>query len=676
MAQFILHPKYIAKSYQPTDLFDSFSMRLLGSRPCRIVTQDRPDESHISTSLLIAGKRHSFVDLLTDLQKKATVDKSEALASVIRIEEIRSFDAVDKIHTAVGNDDWYELVLHKFDRTYAPNNTQGLHTLAGELEVEIKDKLIFEANNLVFYPVHGAKKGVEQLAKYSTIRAIRPMPKLRMEPMGDTLRSFPTSVQLPLFQKSNNRGPAIIVLDGGLPDDCPINDWVERYSLSNPDADNVDDFASHGLAVCSALLFGNIRGVPEPLHTQISVARVIDSSCKEDDPLSLYKALANIKSELETGAYDFANLSLGPELPIEDDDVSAWTAVLDSLLVTGECLVTVAVGNNGERDQNSGNARIMIPSDCVNAMSVGAATSEEDEWDRAPYSAIGPGRSPGIVKPDVVAFGGVKGHEFHVLTPGRSPHVGSIMGTSFAAPLALRKAVQVYEAGEGSLLPLTTKALLIHTAEPHETKDKDETGWGRISSNVENIVTTNNGEATIVYQGHLNPGKYLRARIPIPQQVSQISEKVEISATFAFSCPVDPQSPDVYTRAGLTPTFRPKTSLTGTGTHPSSQAFFTSRDTSTLYPTEEQQRKDQGKWETVRHSSIRKLGTSLSNPVFDVHYISRKSGGVAKNAEPIPYSLIITLKAPKISNLSELILNEYQQLIELKPTIDVSDIEN
>jgi hypothetical protein len=81
--------------------------------------------------------------------------------------------------------------------------------------------------------------------------------------------------------------------------------------------------------------------------------------------------------------YQFINLSLGPDLPIEDTEVHAWTSVIDDLLSDGETLMTVAVGNNGEMDRESGNARIQVPSDCVNALAVGACdTVNETEWIR------------------------------------------------------------------------------------------------------------------------------------------------------------------------------------------------------------------------------------------------------------------------------------------------------
>ena len=60
--------------------------------------------------------------------------------------------------------------------------------------------------------------------------------------------------------------------------------------------------------------------------------------------------LDRIDKVLVEKEYDFINLSIGPQLPIEDDDVHAWTAVIDERLSRGTTLATIAVGNDGEGD--------------------------------------------------------------------------------------------------------------------------------------------------------------------------------------------------------------------------------------------------------------------------------------------------------------------------------------
>ena len=48
--------------------------------------------------------------------------------------------------------------------------------------------------------------------------------------------------------------------------------------------------------------------------------------------------------------YEFINISLGPRLPIEDDDVTEWTAALDERFAAGRAVATVATGNDGDAD--------------------------------------------------------------------------------------------------------------------------------------------------------------------------------------------------------------------------------------------------------------------------------------------------------------------------------------
>ena len=114
-------------------------------------------------------------------------------------------------------------------------------------------------------------------------------------------------------------------------------------------------------AVTSALLFGPLQdGVtPDRPYAAVDHYRVLDADTMKDDQQELYTVLERIQDVLESRPkYDFVNLSLGPDLPIEDNDVHAWTAVLDQLFADGQTLPAIAIGNSGELDWSSGNARI------------------------------------------------------------------------------------------------------------------------------------------------------------------------------------------------------------------------------------------------------------------------------------------------------------------------------
>jgi hypothetical protein len=75
---------------------------------------------------------------------------------------------------------------------------------------------------------------------------------------------------------------------------------------------------------------------------------VLDVDTMNDDQRELYTVLERVQDVLESRPkYDFVNLSLGPDWPIEDNDVHAWTAVLDRLFSDGLTLPVIAVGNSG-----------------------------------------------------------------------------------------------------------------------------------------------------------------------------------------------------------------------------------------------------------------------------------------------------------------------------------------
>jgi hypothetical protein len=82
--------------------------------------------------------------------------------------------------------------------------------------------------------------------------------------------------------------------------------------------------------------------------------------------------------------------------------------------------------------------------------------------------------------------------------------------------------------------------------------------------------------------------------------------------------------------------------------------------------------RDMGKWETVLHGAKSMRGSSLKNPVFDIHYNAREAGGRATGAEKILYALIITVEAPKHVDLYNEILRAYAKtLAPIQPQVSL-----
>jgi hypothetical protein len=331
-------------------------------------------------------------------------------------------------------------------------------------------------------------------------------------------------------------------------------------------------------------------------------------------------------------------------------------------------LPTIAVGNSGEQDWPSGNARIQAPSDCVNALAIGSCDRVGTDWKRAPYSSIGPGRSPGIIKPDGLAFGGSSKEPYWVLNAENPGAAMPITGTSFAAPTALRTAVGIRTHFGKLLSPLAIKALLVHGCEDGGHA-KAEVGWGRIPNEIESLVISDQHTAHIVYQGDLRPASWIRMQIPIPAET--LEGMVNIAATFCFTTPTDPQDPLNYTRSGLEVRFRPHYDKRQKPTqrHADTSSFFQAKD---VYVAESDLRADAHKWETTMHKEVSVRGSGLANPVFDVHYNARQAGRNARGADRIPYALVITITSKNTNELYNKILQRYPTILEpLVPVVEI-----
>jgi len=205
---------------------------------------------------------------------------------------------------------------------------------ANTLKIKVHEQLAMQAGSLWFVPVEGSSIAMKMLAAFSFIRVLRPMPLLRgIRPVS---RSPPISMgcQLPNEMPISNE-PRVAILDGGLPEHHPLTPmWLNSYKISDPTAKDQIDALEHGLAVSSAFLFGPLTpgGVAPRPYAPINHVRVLDDHANTEDPLQLYRTLGHIEEVLMSRQYDFINLSLGPDLPIEDEDVHSWTSVIDDLL--------------------------------------------------------------------------------------------------------------------------------------------------------------------------------------------------------------------------------------------------------------------------------------------------------------------------------------------------------
>ena len=656
-----LHPAYLAKSYFPTRLLTKFDLRPVGSKfipivPKKTIGRKKVGSQEVQTiELYIAGLRRDIAMLCSHLQDE------DLFSDVRKVERIRAFDAGERL---IGDVDdlakskVFELVLHS-DR-YDDSIVRSFLELAKKCDMEVMPKKRIQTAGLCFLPVKAESyEALTSVEPFSFLRLVRRMPRLReisremegkVEPLSlTTLPPCPANI------------PRVAVFDVGCDVAPQLNGWVSENPLSRSLPSRG---VKHGTMVNSALLFGPVEKT-KPLNpvAHIDSYQVIDPMDRSS-PLELYEALERICQKLDTYDYEFANLSIGPNLPIEDDEVHAWTATLDEKLASGRTLMTVAVGNNGESDFASGNARVEVPGDSVNALSVGASTvsGEDPNWERSSYSAVGPGRMPGRIKPDVLDFGGSEKNGFGVIDPVGS-QLMHLSGTSFAAPNALHKCIAL-KTKYPELTPLALKALMIHTASRKRDSDALECGHGNLPSNLDRYVVCGQDEMTVVYQGRLDPRKYVKAEIPVPKT---LKGRITLRATLCYATGVSPETPGNYTRSAIEVYLRPNIAkTTKDAARPPSKPFFEHGP----YESEAHLREYGLKWDTVMQGEKSfDSSKSVSAPFFELHYMAREGMNYKVDAGQIPYALIVTIKAPKTPDIYAQVLERYK--LKIRPIVEV-----
>ena len=665
-----LHPAYLAKSYFPDDFLRKANLKAVGSRPVtfvprREVRKNKTEgELQLSTQIFVAGKREDFT-LLPTLLSSWSEESPEGL-ELREIEDISAFTSADRLQiNTETSGDVYEIVLHRPGRWISDALEEYARTVGATV---LFDKS-FLVKGLQFLPVRAGSTQIRALGEFSFLRVIRNMPTLRamLPTITRVFGTGKTSVRIPTAAPVD---PSIrvAVFDAGMPDIPALAPYVDSIEPNGIGA-VVAECQEHGLAVTSALLFGPLTpGEEAPLpFAKVTHYRVVDANSGRD-PVYLYDMLRHIDDTLRDGKFDFANISVGPEYPFDDGDIHPWTAVLDERLSTGNTIVTIAAGNTGEGDRLLGLHKIQVPADCVNAIAVGACDSPDGSWKRALWSSMGPGRSPGVFKPDGLSFGGTIQRPFLVLSEETDPSLVGVFGTSFAAPYALRSGIGVRALlGKDQINALAIRALLIHHAEDlgHHPS---ESGWGRFLADPNDMITCEDGAVHVLYQGEIAPAQYQRAPIPLPSSIPNV--RVEITATVCFASDTDPQDPLHYTRSGIDVLFcKDDAYVDPKGSRKRKTRSFFRREQ--RFDDELTLRIDAHKWEPVVRQKARMLASLMRRPYFELHHNARRAGGKSPSDRPIRFALVVSIKAPKVRKLYDLVLAEYKLLQPLRPVTRV-----
>lgn len=656
VAKFTLHPTFLAKSHHPNSLLVASGLRCIGSKSTTIVPRKvtsaklaQPAPTFTAT-LFVAGREDAFENLATMLHSQRTAKTHQE--SLRRFELMDPFYAESKVFVLPAQEEHVtlEVVLHASIED--KDIIEAFARYAIELRGSAQMARTLCVSGLAFVPVTLPADQIEKLAAFAFVRAVRTMPSLRIG--GRSMRAI--GVAPPALPDEPALDPTIRVgiFDGGV-GHADLGRWVKEMVMPGAESTSAA-YLNHGNGVTSAVLFGSLDGkapVFSRPYANVEHYRVISPGLQQQDGVfdaDLYDVLKHIDTVLKANRFDFLNFSIGPYMPMDDDEVHPWTALIDRHLAHGDTFAAIAVGNDGGKVWPE--SRIQPPSDMVNAIAIGACDSVGDQWQRADYSSHGPGRSPGLIKPDGLAFGGSDNEPFTVYN-ALSSQLAHTTGTSFGSPALLRTAIGVKASLNSPLKMLAVRALLVHHARRPKSMPMSQVGHGRFPQTVDEVLTCDDNEVRVIYQGTLKAGENLRAFIPFP--TLPLKGRVILRATLCFASQTDPEHAVNYTRAGLSVAFRPKKLARKT------MSFFAA---SKMYTSELDARMDEQKWETTLKHEHRFDAGTLDDPLFDITYGAREEGQSVDNSTlvPLPYAMVITLSVENTPGIYNNIRQRYQTL--------------
>lgn len=656
VGRILIHPQYMAKSYMPTGVLRISGLRHVGTRSASISPVKRTrikdaDKPMFTAELLVAGSVESFKQFDRLLMQSLAVGVQQSMGRIESIALMSAQDRVRRITPLADGSVMLEAVLHaaEDDKDIIAQFAAWVQACNGRADMERR----MSVDTLTFLPVRVPLSMVNRVASFAHVRVLRSMAALRSH--EGALRAMASTNPLALPAG----GPLTTefrtaVFDGGM--DAPAISALAVEHTWPETVHTTADYLDHGAVVTSALLFGTRDNATQPLprpYAPVDHYRIATLHDTKDP--EMFDAVHRICEVIDRGQHQYINISLAPSEIVYDDDVHLWTSVLEKRLASGSILAAVAAGNHGRKAYPD--SRVQVPADLVNALAVGSCTSATGPVLRAVDSSIGPGRSPGLVKPDGLAWG----DQVPLFEP-RSGGLVLVDGSSVASPLALRTCVGAAAMAHG-ISPRVARALLVHTTERPKHADMAEIGHGRFASDPLDLLSCGDREAMVVYEGQLEPSTPVGAMLPWPNGL--VAGNVKIRATLVFYTPVDVAHPINYTRAGIEARLR----RTPGG---QTKTFFSK---ASLYGnTEQEMRADAHKWETVVSKEIGAQADTMQDPTLELIYRARDEGGSIsrEHLQPLPYVLVVTVSAKAESDFYNRIRQRHAVLAPVRLRAGIS----
>lgn len=432
----------------------------------------------------------------------------------------------------------------------------------------------FDAPNLIDF--------IDRIKSNPLVKLIYPAPSILVSKNPQSLRQLIQNFPVPLEGKIY---PKVGLIDSGVRSSL-LKIWVKESSdllgdefLSDYHA---DEMAS--ILIGSKYLNGINSLEDDGCHIyDIWLPSTAESFDDAFDGLNQFSdwLYLEVQAAREAG-YRIFSMSINFTASVGDHQYGVLASRLDDISAVFGVVFVVSVGNllsssyrpewpKSEADifkmlaRHTANDKILQPSECVSAMSVGAINHINNAFvsEGVPtrYTLRGPSIAYGI-KPDLVYFGGVADKNSSGLNTldGMNNLISNSFGTSLAAPHIAKIMATLDMYSKESLSIVTLKALMLHSASiPNSMRSKELmrearefTGYG-VPRNSKDIIESEESSFTFVFSEVLKRGQVAEFNFSWPASLITLKGKCKgaIKMTLVYTPPIDRSYGQEYVRANV-----------------------------------------------------------------------------------------------------------------------------
>ena len=204
IAAITMHPQFGARSYFPNRILQTFNAKVVGSRRVSITPALWGRENPPSDGRGDASRLYVSVSTRAIAEWPSYMQTAEggSLEELRRLEDIRAPRIEKKLKQGFINrseePDIYEVVLHAKDDHANRYIIEGFKQWCEELHAEADLERRISAGGLTFIPVTANPETIFELAQFSFLRVVRPMPQIRsVRPSITRSIPLPNPIALP-----------------------------------------------------------------------------------------------------------------------------------------------------------------------------------------------------------------------------------------------------------------------------------------------------------------------------------------------------------------------------------------------------------------------------------------------------------------------------------------------